>query len=547
MAPCAEPFDVVEKSWSDILNHARHWRNVSRKGLGETLHHFCLYEDNCGADHLLALGSNSQSSPQTIYSAVLPRSSQNVATSNLTLSPHLQPVISKGPLPAELAALCERQRTTASSGISAYEYQSSSGSLLYSDTAHLYMLKNEKTHQIGDSVSGFPLNASICPVDSDIVAFVVKSNVHIDKKGRIIYSTNSSSNIMNGCASFITQEEFDRFTGLWWSPGPKRQLLYERVDESAVTRLQFTCPGKVAGTPMRYPLAGTANAVSTLRLIDLESSEARDHGLNVDLKSIYPWYEYLSRVGWLRNGEGIWAILLDRLQVTFALIVIPVDLFNEKNGCEAPKVITLLQDQTSVWFNVDNITHFFPVVNNNYRFLYASNKNDQSHIFLCSVTIAEDSTVTARDEKAITYGDWSVLGAAGSYVDEKREHLYFLSNKHHPADSNLFVVSLTKNGSIRMLSTQGLSYRCERKENSLDLNPDVGFVCWESSLEVPPRCVFYRLTHSADDILPSAHIQHVIQLPGTCIANEDFILSPIGCVLIKLPKHGCYFEANIKP
>lgn len=88
----------------------------------------------------------------------------------------------------------------------------------------------------------------------------------------MIYSTVSGENITNGCSSFVAQEELDRFIGIWWSPGPRKMLLYERVDETPVTSLQFTVPGCAPTRPMKYPVAGTANAISTLRLICIEGN-----------------------------------------------------------------------------------------------------------------------------------------------------------------------------------------------------------------------------------------------------------------------------------
>lgn len=91
--------------------------------------------------------------------------------------------------------------------------------------------------------------------------------------GKIIYSTKSNNGVINGVPSFISQEEFDRFTAIWWSPGPEKMLLYEKVDEKLVTELQFTCPGHMPSPIMRYPLAGMANAKSSLRLIVISATE----------------------------------------------------------------------------------------------------------------------------------------------------------------------------------------------------------------------------------------------------------------------------------
>lgn len=57
-------------------------------------------------------------------------------------------------------------------------------------------------------------------------------------------------------------------------------------------------------------------------------------------------------------------------------------------------------------------------------------------------------------------------------------------------------------------------------ECELQLNPEIGFVCWESSLKMPPRCVFYRLYHLNGDRLPIATLQHLIYLPQPTVTNE---------------------------
>ena len=48
----------------------------------------------------------------------------------------------------------------------------------------------------------------------------------------------------------------------------------------------------------------------------------------------------------------------------------------------------------------------------------------------------------------------------------------------------------------RRLSLPGQSYRSDRLDQTLHVTPDVGFVCWESSLAEQPVCRFYRLLFS---------------------------------------------------
>ncbi|VDP14553.1 unnamed protein product, partial [Onchocerca flexuosa] len=331
MPPHNGQYFVEEKSWSELLSHARLWRNISKKRMNMMLHHFLLYFDHSGEERLLALGGSGQSPQETIYTAPLIRLSLINSVTKLTLLPYLNTKPSKsGPPPAELAALCERQRTTVSSGISSYDFNPISSTLLYSDSTNLYHIQvsfqKEEKSIIGNGIKGCPLHAQLCPVDSSLVAFVANFNIYEKfkksacakrfliqcmvrileflRKGKVIYSSSAGENIMNGCSSFIAQEELDRFTGIWWSPGPQKMLLYEQVDETAVTSLQFTVPGCSPTRPMKYPVSGTTNAISTLRLITIDENKITDEKLTIELRTVYPWYEYLSRVGWLPDGSA---------------------------------------------------------------------------------------------------------------------------------------------------------------------------------------------------------------------------------------------------
>lgn len=67
-----------------------------------------------------------------------------------------------------------------------------------------------------------------------------------------------------GVASYIIQEEFDRYSGYWWQPsstesGRKKvhRILYEEVDESEVELMHINHQGFDESTDyFRYPRAG---------------------------------------------------------------------------------------------------------------------------------------------------------------------------------------------------------------------------------------------------------------------------------------------------
>ncbi|HEX4787965.1 MAG TPA: prolyl oligopeptidase family serine peptidase [Actinospica sp.] len=110
-----------------------------------------------------------------------------------------------------------------------------------------------------------------------------------------------------GAADFNAAEEFDRHHGFWWSPDGER-LLAVRVDESPVQVQYIADPANPTRAPraVRYPAAGTPNAVVELYLFGLDGSRQR-----VDLD--HAAAEYLVSVQWNEHGPALLAVL-DRSQ-----------------------------------------------------------------------------------------------------------------------------------------------------------------------------------------------------------------------------------------
>lgn len=89
------------------------------------------------------------------------------------------------------------------------------------------------------------------------------------------------------------------------------RIVYEEVDESDVC--VFTFPSSQAATgdyeEYRFPRAGTANAKSKLKLVQFtlnESLQITDiciKDLPYSLTVVFPWLEYIVRVGWTPNSQ----------------------------------------------------------------------------------------------------------------------------------------------------------------------------------------------------------------------------------------------------
>ena len=96
-----------------------------------------------------------------------------------------------------------------------------------------------------------------------------------------------------GLPEFVAAEEMDRLRGYWWAPDGSR-LAVAHVDERNVLVWYISDPTDPAAPPraVRYPQAGTNDAVVTLWVFDVESGD------RVEVRWDRERFPYLSRVHW---------------------------------------------------------------------------------------------------------------------------------------------------------------------------------------------------------------------------------------------------------
>jgi dipeptidyl-peptidase-4 len=99
-----------------------------------------------------------------------------------------------------------------------------------------------------------------------------------------------------GLPEFIAAEEMERRRGYWWSPGGDR-IAAARVDDRPVRVWHIAAPIDPEAEPraVRYPAAGTDNAIVTLSVFDMEGGRV-DVGWDVEA------FPYLVTVVWSANG-----------------------------------------------------------------------------------------------------------------------------------------------------------------------------------------------------------------------------------------------------
>jgi len=127
------------------------------------------------------------------------------------------------------------------------------------------------------------------------IAFVVEGALHVREieGGVRELASPDAPDISWGLAEFVAAEEMGRNRGHWWSPDGSK-LAAAHVDERDVSIRYLSDPTDPAAEPraVRYPEAGSNDAVVTLWVFDVESGE------RVEVRWDLEAFPYLARVTW---------------------------------------------------------------------------------------------------------------------------------------------------------------------------------------------------------------------------------------------------------
>jgi dipeptidyl-peptidase-4 len=128
-----------------------------------------------------------------------------------------------------------------------------------------------------------------------------------------VLADDAAPTVSWGRAEFVAAEEMDRVRGFWWAPDGD-SLLVTRVDEAPVQTWWIADPAhpEVPPTEVRYPAAGTDNAVVTLWLVDLS-------GQRVEVRWDRERFPYLGRVAWSEGRPPLLSVV-SRDQTTVAVL-----------------------------------------------------------------------------------------------------------------------------------------------------------------------------------------------------------------------------------
>jgi dipeptidyl-peptidase 4 len=156
--------------------------------------------------------------------------------------------------------------------------------------------------------------------DGNSVAYVSAGALRLIDTGtlrdHVLADPEGAEGITFGLPDFNAAEEFGRTRGFWWAPDGSA-LLVARVDETPVQTWHIADPANPGVTPLavRYPSAGTANAVVTLFVA---TTDGRMTAVDTDFLA----FPYLIAANWTDAGQPPLVVVLSRDQREMRLLAI---------------------------------------------------------------------------------------------------------------------------------------------------------------------------------------------------------------------------------
>ena len=330
----------------------------------------------------------------------------------------------------------ERARLSGVRGIVSYDWSPDGRSILVPLDGDLYLAGLDGNVRRITATPETELDARVSSTGR-YLSFVRDQNLYVvDASGQNErrLTSDGGGTISWGSAEFVAQEEMDRNTGHWWSPGD-RWLAVARVDEAPVRIVTRTAIG-ADGTRVyqqRYPAAGTPNALVELYVMAPDGSGR----VKVDLGADPDFY--LARVDWTADGGALLVQRESRDQKRLDLLRV-----DPATGRSA----ILFSETSESWINLhDNLR---PLRDGG--LIWTSERSGFSHIYRF-----RDGSWTR-----LTHGDWAVDKVVG--VDERARRVYFTGNLDTPLEHHLYWVGLDRPGAPHRVTEPGWWNNAEMDE-----------------------------------------------------------------------------------
>ncbi|MDP4575486.1 DPP IV N-terminal domain-containing protein [Qipengyuania sp. G39] len=295
----------------------------------------------------------------------------------------------------------ERARVGNLKGIISYQWTKEGDGVLVPLDGDLYLARiGGEVVQLTDTEES-ELNPSLSGT-GEYVSFVRDRQLWVGEVGEEAtpITPKEGEAIRWGEAEFVAQEEMGRLTGYWWSPDDSR-IAVQRFDESMVGIVTRAAIG-ATGTQVfdqRYPVAGSANAVVELYVMNPDGSERVkvDLGDDPDI--------YLARVDWAADGNTLYVQRQNREQTVLDVLEV-----SPRTG-ESEVLFTERAAVDNYWINLGDDYKWL----DDGSLIWWSERDGFGHLYFRD---PDD-----QDWQQITSGDFVVTKLVG--VDQRLRRVFF--------------------------------------------------------------------------------------------------------------------------
>lgn len=253
----------------------------------------------------------------------------------LTTSVHasvLQPILSGDLVPLTMSAQEQDSILNTASTTNRYtlEYENPEQLFRHSFVADWYIIdKTRNTRkQLGAALNLGKVRDAVLSPNGRYIAFAKENNLYIHKLDfgtEVAVTKDKDTNIINGIADWLYEEEFGITTLFVWSPDSK-QLAFIRLDETQVPSFEWqtflgsstnempnSYPQYPAVTSLRYPKAGCANAQASVCVYDVATKAIVAMQVNKEQEDVY-----FPRIRWA--ADALLVMRLNRDQTKMEIL-----------------------------------------------------------------------------------------------------------------------------------------------------------------------------------------------------------------------------------
>ncbi len=297
-------------------------------------------------------------------------------------------------------------------------------------------------------------NVKISP-DNRWLSYIREDNnlyaYNISRKREKKLTRTGSETILNGHYGWVYEEELSGFDGYRWSPD-SRYIAYVEEDQSEVGR--FTMIDELQLYPdvqqVFYPKAGSTNPRIRIAVINVQGGGKKFVKIDSEADVYYPWFEWY-------DSEVLWIMRLERLQKKWQMIYADVVSSKTMKG--------ITETDKNGWVEL----HESSKILNNGLFIHISERDGYQHIYL--------ERPNGRFTVPVTSGQWEVKEIV--HVDERRELIYFTSNKRSVLENHLYRVRFDGTG-MKILTPEPGFHRVSMHPGGKN------FIDSYSSIDQPP-------------------------------------------------------------